>query len=110
MLKRRMLKRKFYDPYLEVIKKFNQHKVRYVVIGVAGINYYIKDVRKLFVTADFDIFISPEEKNLFKALLILKKLRFNTFYKLKQLKCNLKEVKKIVKEKGTVLAVDPYIT
>jgi len=57
-----MLKRKFYDPYIEVVKKFNQHKVKYVVIGVAGINYYIDDVRKLFVTADFDIFVAAEEK------------------------------------------------
>jgi len=39
ILKRKMLKRKFYDPYIEVVKKFNQHKVKYVVIGVAGINY-----------------------------------------------------------------------
>ncbi|MCX7941262.1 MAG: hypothetical protein N2555_05785 [Endomicrobia bacterium] len=54
--------KKFYDPYIEVIRKFNSKKVKYVVIGVAGINYYVKDVRQLFVTADFDVFISPEEQ------------------------------------------------
>jgi hypothetical protein len=108
VLKRKMLKRKFYDPYIEVVKKFNQHKVKYVVIGVAGINYYIDDVRKLFVTADFDIFVAAEEKNLLKALKILKKLKFDVIYKSKKIKCDLKEVKKIVNEKGTILAVDPY--
>jgi len=67
------------DPYLEVIKNFNRYKVKYVVIGVSGFNYFAKDAREMVVTYDYDIFINPEFSNVKKTIKILKRLDFNLF-------------------------------
>ncbi|MCS7150793.1 MAG: hypothetical protein NZ928_00180 [Endomicrobia bacterium] len=101
--------KKFYDPYIEVIRKFNSKKVKYVVIGVAGINYYVKDVRQLFVTADFDVFISPEEQNLNKALQAIKELKFDIIWQKRHLReMEKKLLKEILRKRTPILCVDPF--
>lgn len=64
------------DPYEEVIQRFNQKGVRYVVVGMSGINYYALDARETFGTLDFDFFIEPTLSNVKKAVKILQDLGF----------------------------------
>lgn len=60
------------DIYTEIIREFNRERIDYIVIGVSGINYYAKDAYQLIMTADFDIFLNPEIKNILKSIKALK--------------------------------------
>jgi hypothetical protein len=64
------------DVYTETIRAFNRKKVEYVVVGVSGINYYIDDPHQLIMTADFDIFLKPDARNVLKALKVMHGLDF----------------------------------
>jgi hypothetical protein len=64
------------DVYTNTIRAFNKRKIEYVVIGMSGINYYIDDSHQLIMTADFDIFLKPEAKNVLKALKVMRGLDF----------------------------------
>lgn len=61
------------NPYNEILKKFSRERIKYLVIGVSGINYYAKEPGTMFSTLDCDILVKPEGKNIFSALKILKK-------------------------------------
>ena len=65
------------DPYLKVIRSFNQKKVRYVLIGVSAINYYAESASQIILTGDFDIFIEPEVSNVRKAVQVLRGQSFH---------------------------------
>jgi len=45
----------------------NRDGVRYVVIGVAGANYWARSGHTVFTTQDFDLFLPPEPENALKA-------------------------------------------
>ncbi len=94
------------DPYLDVIDHFNRKGVRYVVVGMAGINYYGKDARQIFGTMDYDIFVEPALKNVDKALNILKSLGFNLGTSEGTL--NLTDLKGVVGMRQTLMATTPY--
>jgi predicted nucleotidyltransferase len=64
------------DPYQAVIQAFNRHGVRYVVVGMAGINYYARSPAEAFATLDYDIFLEPTLRNVEQAL---KSLRHRGF-------------------------------
>jgi hypothetical protein len=64
------------DIYVDTIRAFNRKKVAYVVIGMSGINYYIEDSSHLIMTADFDILLKPNAKNVLKALKVIRELDF----------------------------------
>ncbi|OGR86891.1 MAG: hypothetical protein A3A86_07155 [Elusimicrobia bacterium RIFCSPLOWO2_01_FULL_60_11] len=68
---------KFVDDYESVLKKFNSKNIRYVVIGVFGINYYANDPGNRVLTQDCDILLKPLVKNLLDALKILMAEGFN---------------------------------
>jgi predicted nucleotidyltransferase len=71
------MKRRFVqDPYRQVIKSFNHKGVRYVVVGMSGINYYARNPSETFGTMDYDIFVEPTQDNLTKAINVLKQLGF----------------------------------
>jgi len=53
-----MAKKSFLDPYAELVDKFNHRGVKYVVVGMSGINYYAANAKETFSTQDFDIFIN----------------------------------------------------
>lgn len=101
-----MAKRRPYDPYAEVLAEFNREAVKYVVIGMSGINYYASKAQETFTTQDFDIFVKPTIENVKKFVPIFEKLN----YSLTAGKERLKEssIKKIVRDKKTILATDPY--
>lgn len=64
------------DPYRAVLTRFNRTGVRYVVVGMSGINYYAEKPSQMFGTMDFDLFLDPTLGNVKKALDGLEKLGF----------------------------------
>lgn len=64
---------RFKNPYNEILKKFSKKGIKYLVIGVSGINYYAKEPGTMFSTLDCDVLVKPEGKNIFLALKILEK-------------------------------------
>ena len=101
-----MKKGKIHDPYAVAIDKFNQNGVRYIVVGMSGINYYASEAKETFATQDFDIFIKPTISNVKKAIEVFKKLNYNLAVKKGELKESL--IRKAVAEKNTISATDPY--
>ena len=71
-------KRKIYDPYVELLDKFNKAGVDYVVIGMSGINYYARSAMETFGTQDYDIFLRPAIENAARALRIFHELGYET--------------------------------
>lgn len=65
------------DPYRVVIRAFNRVGVRYVVVGMAGINYYAKNPAATFGTMDYDLLLKPTLPNVRKALVQLQHLKFS---------------------------------
>ena len=59
------------DPYLKVLQAFHQRGVLYVLIGVSAVNYYAESPLQILLTGDFDIFVEPSGKNVWKAAQIL---------------------------------------
>lgn len=101
-----MTRKKFYDPYAELIDKFNRGGVRYIVVGMSGINYYASKATDIFATQDFDIFIKPTLSNVKKALSVFKKLDYSVTCKDQEVSdCSIKD---IVTHRKTILATDPY--
>ncbi len=79
------------DIYIEFIKCLTTQKVKYIVTGVSGINYYADNASQIIFTQDYDIFIKPTLNNLKKTLDILKKLKFSIYIQGKQIKISLKK-------------------
>lgn len=101
-----MTKKHFRDPYAELLDKFNRQGVKYVVVGMSGINYYASKARETFLTQDFDIFVKPTINNVKKSIAVFKKLGYS-------LCANEKEagdflIKDVVRQKKAILAADPY--
>lgn len=90
------------DPYLLVIRDFNRKGVKYVVVGMSGINFYAKDARDSFSTLDYDFFLEPFLSNIQKAVEVLKKLGF-TLGTSKGL-LDPADLKKVVREQRTLTA------
>jgi len=64
------------DAYVEVCKRFAEEGVRYVIVGVFGINFYAQEVGEIVTTADCDILIPAEFPILRKALQLLADMEF----------------------------------
>ena len=71
------MRRRLLDPYQTVIRAFNRVGLRYVVVGMAGINYYARQPAEAFATMDYDLFLEPTLKNVHKALGQLERLGFS---------------------------------
>lgn len=72
-----MTRRALADPYLAVIRRFNRLGIRYVVIGMSGINYYAQGPSETIVTMDYDVFIEPTLRNVQRAVRGLAALGFS---------------------------------
>lgn len=62
------------DPYTAVIRAFTRAGIRYVVIGMSGINYYAHGPSEAFATMDYDVFLEPTLQNVRKAVRALERL------------------------------------
>lgn len=64
------------DPYGAVLKKLKGRGIRFVIIGVSGINYYADDPGEMYSTQDLDVLVRPDGKSVLAALGILEKEGF----------------------------------
>ena len=55
------------DPFVPLARALAARAVRYVLIGVAGANYYAPGGGARFVTEDYDLFLPPDAQNLVSA-------------------------------------------
>ena len=55
------------DVFHRLLRLLAQHRVQYVVIGVAGANYYARSATEVFTTKDRDLFVPPDASNLLSA-------------------------------------------
>lgn len=93
------------DPYLAVVRAFNRAGVRYVVVGMAGINYYARQPSHTFGTMDYDLFLQPTLPNVHKALRQLQRLGFSFGTSLGALED--RSVRELVRTRRTVAATTP---
>ncbi len=97
------------DPYLKVISEFNKNNIKYIVIGVSGINYYAKNAREIIMTGDYDIFLKPDTDNVLRAIKIMEKLEYVITAANKKIKSNdVKEIEKIVRKRKTLSCENYY--
>ncbi len=64
------------DPYLKALRRLNRIGVRYVVVGMAGINYYAKNPAETFASMDYDVFLDPTLRNVEAAVRSLRSLGY----------------------------------
>jgi hypothetical protein len=100
-----MRRRSLDDPYRAVIQQFNRYGMRYVVVGMAGINYYARNPAETFTTLDYDILLEPTLKNVEQALRILKRLGFTAGTAAGPWREDA--VKDMVRDRKTVVATTP---
>ncbi len=64
------------DPYVEVCKRFAEEGIRYVIVGVFGINFYARQVGEIITTADCDMLIPATFPTFQKAVRLLADMEF----------------------------------
>ena len=52
------------DSFLQLMSTLSREPARYVLVGVAGVNYYATSGATLFATKDRDLFLPPDPENL----------------------------------------------
>ena len=97
--------------YLEVLKKLNTSGVRYVVVGLFGINFYSDSAVTSFATNDLDVFIDSSIDNVRKCCSCLKDRGMSLSFKAD--KENMKEYSDedllaVVRGRKVIVASDPY--
>ncbi len=100
-----MSRRPLDDPYQAVIRCFNQRGVRYVVVGMSGINYYATKATETFATLDYDIFIEPTLNNVEHAIRNVGHLGFTIGTAAGPFQ--REDLRAIVREKRTIIATTP---
>jgi hypothetical protein len=53
--------------FLDLVRALDEGKVRFVVIGIAGTNYYAQAAQVIFTTQDYDLFLPPDPDSLLSA-------------------------------------------
>lgn len=94
------------DPYRAIAQRFNRLGVRYVVVGMSGINYYARNAAEMFATLDYDLFLEPTIHNVAKALRGLRAMGF-TVGAAQGLVETHADVRGIVRERQTLIASTP---
>ncbi len=64
------------DPLAALSQSLREHDVRFVLIGVAGANFYAHDGSTLFLTEDHDLFLPLEIDNLVTAWSVCERLGY----------------------------------
>lgn len=55
------------EPFARLARELKKAKVRFVLIGVAGADYYARSAGLLFTTQDWDLFLPPDPGNALRA-------------------------------------------
>ena len=55
------------DAFTRLVQQLGQRSVRFVIIGVAGANYFAANAGTLFTTEDRDLFLPLDPENLLRA-------------------------------------------
>ena len=55
------------NSFLRLVSALSRESARYVLVGVAGVNYYAMSGATLFTTKDRDLFLPPDPENLLTA-------------------------------------------
>lgn len=66
----------FQDSNLKIFKLFNQKRIKYILIGVYAIDYYVREPGEGFHTMDCDIVVEPTPKNLLRVFKTLEKMGY----------------------------------
>ena len=62
--------------FARLLRRLNQQQIRYVIIGVAGANYYSRSGAEVFTTKDRDLFLPPDPSNLLNAWIASRELGY----------------------------------
>jgi predicted nucleotidyltransferase len=98
-------RRKPPDPYQRVIQRLNRRGVRYVVVGMSGINYYAQKSAETFATLDYDLFLEPTLPNVEKVVRVLSGLGFTIGTAAGRLEAG--QLARVVRERKTLVATTP---
>lgn len=96
----------FYNPYRDLIGLLNRAGVDYVVVGMSGINFYAQSAKESFATYDYDLFLKPVVANAAKALKVFRESGYEVVTK--EGAVTDENLKKILSQKKTIIAADPY--
>jgi len=55
------------DAFIELVRALARRRVRFVLIDVAGANYYASGAGSIFATEDFDLFVPRDPTNTLRA-------------------------------------------
>lgn len=97
--------RPLYDPYRAVLQRFNRFGIRYVVVGMTGINYYAASPAETFATLDYDLLLEPTLDNVERAIRALQALAFTLGTADGPVK--LGDLRAIVRGQRTLIATTP---
>lgn len=97
-----MKRPKRYDPYKKALEQLNKIGVRYVVVGMNGINYYAKNPAETFATLHYDIFLEPTITNVKKAIEALEPLHLTLGTA--EGPFNITNLRHIVRDQKTIIA------
>jgi hypothetical protein len=64
------------DPFLRLVRSLGRAGVRFVVIGLSGVNLHARSASELFATQDRDLFIPPHADDALRAWRVSEKLGF----------------------------------
>ncbi len=94
-----------HDPYRAILHRFNQRGIRYVVVGMAGINYYATSPADTFATLDYDVLLDPTISNVERALHSLRVLGFTIGTSKGALRPS--DLRMMVRQRRTLVATTP---
>jgi len=97
--------RRLSDPYLAVLRRFNRLGVTYVVVGMAGINYYARNPSETFASLDFDLLLEPTLQNVERALRAL--TPFGVTLGTAGGAWDPRDLKRLVRDRVTLVATTP---
>lgn len=63
--------------FSNLLQQLNREQVRYVIIGVAGANYYARSGAEVFTTKDRDLFLPADPGNLLNAWRVSRKVGYD---------------------------------
>ena len=95
--------------YVEVLGRLADARVRFLVIGVTGVNFYVTQKHVPFNTGDCDIFLPPDPENLVACWQVMESQRFEltSFGEPLEIPLDLWLAERVVERRAVIQAVGP---